>query len=128
MRPIRSGVAIVFGYVLAAVSDLVFVYLAWVHSRGGSGFLLMLAAVAWLGLAGAGIGMLVGFIAGRGAVLHAALVAAITAIIAAVGLVVGDGAEPLWYRFVEIFILAPSIVGGASAYLNRLRRRVPQAT
>jgi hypothetical protein len=128
MRLVRSTVALVFGFVLAAVGDLMFVYLAWVRGSAGSGLLLMFAAVVWLGLAGLVIGTLTAFIAGWRSVAHATAVAVLTALVAIVSLVLRAGPEPTWYRFLEIFILAPAMTAGAIAYRDRLRRRVPTAT
>lgn len=111
---VRSAAAVIAGYLLLAMTNMLFV-IAWfvepiaVWHPAAIGTLAALYTL----LCAAGTGFLVALIAGRRPGLHATIVAALMGAIIVLSLVLDVAAEPQWYKVLYLFVMVGgTLVGG----------------
>lgn len=114
IRYLRSAAAVTAGYLLLAMTNMLFVIAwfvepmaAWHPAAIGT-----LAAVYTL-LCAVGTGYLVALIAGRRPGLHASIVVALMAAIIVLSIVLDVAAEPQWYKVLYLIVMVGgTLVGG----------------
>lgn len=106
MKILRAIVAIVVGYVLFAVASMLLV--GPVMTRQGL-FMVVVALVA-LALIGLVVGLVAKAIAGGHRRLVGYILAGLVALATVANLVMGLGAEPVWYKIGTLVLTAPAIL------------------
>ena len=113
MKILRSIGALVAGYIVFGL----FFWLSWVvagyHNHRDippTGFLV--ASLVFECVLGMGVGLLVGWIAGRRAVLHALILAGFFSLFTAVGLILDQYKGTMWPHLGTLFLVSPAVVLG----------------